>query len=51
VRNYSIGQDIPSVRGGELAAVAQKRSNSTYNQSLKGQFTNQFIEANAKNKD
>ena len=29
----------------------QARSNSTYNKTLQGNFTNQFIEANDKNKN
>jgi|Transcript_21223 hypothetical protein len=51
VRNYTIGHDTPAVRGGDNSDSVQKRSNSTYNQSLRGQFTSQFLEANAKNKD
>ncbi len=51
VANYAIGDDSPAVRGGNLAGKVNTRSNSTYNQSLKGQFTNQWVEANAKNKN
>ena len=51
VRNYTIGENTPSVRGGDIAGDVQKRSSSTYNQNLRGQFTNQFIDANAKNKE
>lgn len=46
-----IGHDTPSVRGGDMTSNVQKRSNSTYNQSINGAFTTQFVEANAKNKD
>ena len=51
IKNYMIGHDTPSVRGGDLSSNVQKRSNSTYNQSINGAFTTQFVEANAKNKD
>ena len=51
VKNYTIGQDTPAVRGGDRFADVQKRSGSTYNQSMRGEFTNQFIEANSKAKN
>ena len=51
VASYAIGDDSPAVRGGNIAGKVNTRSNSTYNQSLKGQFTNQWVEANAKNKN
>lgn len=51
VQSYAIGDDTPAVRGGDLSSNVHKRSNSTYNQSLKGSFTNQWVEANAKAKN
>ena len=50
VRNYTIGHDTPSVRGGDNSDAVQKRSNSSYNMALRGQFTDQFKEANTINK-
>ena len=49
VPNYAIGDNTPAVRGSDQAA-SHGRSNSTYNQTLQGNFTKQFIEANDKNK-
>ena len=51
IKNYMIGHDTPAVRGGDLSSNVHSRSNSTYNQALQGQFTNQFVDANAKNKN
>ena len=39
------------MRGGEFSSLVQKRSYSTYNQSLRGAFTNQFVDANSTNKN
>lgn len=49
--NFEIGQDKPSLRGSEDVKNVQKRSYSTYNQTNRGSFTNQFIEANDANKN
>ena len=51
VPNYSIGHNTPAVRGTDNSENIHKRSNSTYNQMLVGQFTNQFVEANNKNRN
>jgi len=46
--NYSIGFDVPAVRGTD--EKVQKRSNSTYNQNLKGHFKlGSYAEAKALN--
>ena len=51
VPNYAIGEDTPAVRGGgDGSRGVKKRSHSTYNSTLKGSYTTQFIEANDKNK-
>ena len=49
--NFAIGHDTPAVRGGDNSSTVQKRCNSTYNQTLKGNFTTQFVEANSKNRN
>ena len=51
VKNYAIGDNTPAVRGSDDVVGVQTRSNSTYNKTLQGNFTNQFIEANDKNKN
>ena len=51
MKNYAIGDNTPAVRGSDDTIGVQKRSHSTYNSTLKGSFTNQFVEANDKNKN
>lgn len=51
IKNYAIGDNTPAVRGSDDVKDVQKRSHSTYNSSLQGKFTTQFLEANDKNKN
>ena len=51
MKNYAIGDDTPAVRGTEDTSQVHKRSYSTYNQNLRGAFTNQFVDANSQNKN
>ena len=51
VKNYAIGDDTPAVRGSDDVGKVKNRSHSTYNSTLQGSFTKQFIEANDKNKN
>ncbi len=51
VPNIEIGANMPAMRGSDDVSAAQKRSYSTYNQTIRGAVTNQFIEANDKNKN
>ena len=50
IKNYDIGVNSPSVRGSDIKQN-KNRAHSTYNQTLKGKFTNQYAEANDKNKN
>ena len=49
--NIEIGGNMPAMRGSDDVSGVQKRSYSTYNQTNTGAVTNQFIEANDKNKN
>ena len=51
VPNYAIGDNTPCVRGTDDTANVHKRSNSTYNKTNIGNFTDQFIDSGAKNKN